>query len=95
MSSSSSSSLAAKRCPSPLLISRPKTPTTPSILATIKRSQSVERRRPATTTDRSNSADLRIRQGGGTGEMTNAPVDNFDEELVCVISGRVVRALGE
>ncbi|CAI0451737.1 unnamed protein product [Linum tenue] len=66
MSSSSSSSSAAKRCPSPL-ISRPKTPTKPSVPA---RSQSVERRRSATPSGRSNSADLRI--ANGAGEMTNA-----------------------
>ncbi|CAI0464849.1 unnamed protein product [Linum tenue] len=66
MSSSSSSSSAAKRCPSPL-ISRPKTPTTPSVPSTIKRSQSVERRRSAIPTGRPNSED-----GAGAGEMTNA-----------------------
>ncbi|CAL1395890.1 unnamed protein product [Linum trigynum] len=73
MSSSSSSSSAAKRCPSPL-ISRPKTPTTPSVPSTIKRSQSVERRRSATPTGRPNSADVRIANGhgAGAGEMTNA-----------------------
>ncbi|CAI0464847.1 unnamed protein product [Linum tenue] len=66
MSSSSSSSSAAKRCPSPL-ISRPKTPTTPSVPSTIKRSQSVERRRSAIPTGRPNSEDVRI-----ASEMTNA-----------------------
>ncbi|CAI0464851.1 unnamed protein product [Linum tenue] len=73
MSSSSSSSSAAKRCPSPL-ISRPKTPTTPSVPSTIKRSQSVERRRSAIPTGRPNSEDVRIANGhgAGAGEMTNA-----------------------
>ncbi|XP_065880841.1 QWRF motif-containing protein 2-like [Euphorbia lathyris] len=68
--SSSSSSSTAKRSPSPL-ISRPAGMMTPmpSAPSTIKRSQSVERRRPATP--RSNSLDLKIGSGNGV-EVSNA-----------------------
>ncbi|XP_048227352.1 QWRF motif-containing protein 2 isoform X2 [Ricinus communis] len=68
MSSTSSSSSTPKRSPSPL-ISRPTAMTTltPSTPSTIKRSLSVERRRP--NTPRLNSTDLRI-NGNGT-EVSN------------------------
>ncbi|KDP41636.1 hypothetical protein JCGZ_16043 [Jatropha curcas] len=70
MSSSSSSSSTAKRSPSPL-ISRPTGMMTPmsSTPSTIKRAQSVERKRP--TTPRPNSFDLRI-GNGNAGEVSNA-----------------------
>ncbi|CAK7347446.1 unnamed protein product [Dovyalis caffra] len=76
-SASASSTSTSKRCASPLISRRTAMMTpTPSAASTIKRSQSVERRRPATP--RANSLDLRMGNvncgggGGSNGEMTNA-----------------------
>ncbi|KAJ6722298.1 AUGMIN FAMILY MEMBER [Salix koriyanagi] len=76
-SSSASSTSAFNRCASPSISRRTATMTpTPSAASAIKRSQSSERRRPATP--RTSSLDSRIGNancgggGGGGGEITNA-----------------------
>ncbi|XP_024451697.2 QWRF motif-containing protein 2 isoform X2 [Populus trichocarpa] len=72
-SASASTTSTSRRCASPSISRRTATSTT-SAASTIKRSQSVERRRPATP--RTNSLDLRIGNTNcgvvDSGEMTNA-----------------------
>ena len=74
-SASASSTSTFNRCASPSISRRTAMMTpTPSAASAIKRSQSLERRRPATP--RTNSLDSRIGNascgGGGGGEITNA-----------------------